>query len=160
MSASEPVFPPDQRAFNAHANAASFVAGCYRGDWAIERVAWPVVDISVAAAPRPGAPDRFDLRCDFSNYPTDAPTATPWDPEGNCRLSTPQRPKGPDAGMVFRVDWEEGRALYCGYDRVALAGHQNWVTDHPRTVWNASRDLTWWVRRIWELLNSDEYEGI
>ena len=64
-----------------------------------------------------------------------------------------KRPKGDDVGMVFRVDWEEGRALYAAYDRVALRGHLNWVTEHPRTAWNGEQDLTWWVLRIWELLS-------
>ena len=40
-------------------------------------------------------------------------------------------------------------ALYVPYDRVALAGHQNWVTEHPRVAWNGTQDLTWWVSRIW-----------
>ena len=160
MSAADPENPPDQRAFNEHASAPSLLAGVYRGDWTIEAVAWPTVHISVAAAHRPGAPERFHLRCDFTNYPTDAPTATPWDPDTNSILPAERRPKGEDVGMVFRSDWEAGRALYCAYDRVALTGHQNWVTEHPRAAWNGTQDLTWWVLRIWELLNSDDYEGI
>jgi hypothetical protein len=160
VSATEPETPPDQRAFNEQASAPSFLAGLYRGDWTIEAVAWPTVYVSVAAAPRSGAPERYQLRCDFTNYPADAPTAAPWDPDKNSVLSAEKRPKGEDVGMVFRMDWEAGRALYCAYDRVALTGHQNWVTEHRRTAWNGTQDLTWWVLRIWELLNSDDYEGI
>jgi hypothetical protein len=160
MSAAEPLIPPDQRAFKADANKPSFIAGVYRGDWKIESVEWPTVEISIAAARRPGAPARFCLRCDLTNYPADAPTATPWDPGTASKLAPVGRPKGDDVGMVFRSDWEEGRALYAAYDRVALAGHANWVTEHPRTSWNGTQDLTWWVLRIWELLNDDDYLGI
>jgi hypothetical protein len=160
MSAIEPDHPPDQRAFDVDANKPSFIAGVFRGEWRIEKIAWPTVDISIAAAPREGAPERYWLRGDFTNYPADAPTATPWDPETDTKLLAAKRPKGENVGMVFRYDWEDGRALYAAYDRVALGGHQNWLVEHPRTAWKGTQDLTWWVRRIWELLNSDDYDGV
>lgn len=160
MSAFEPVTRPDHRVFDAHAKTPSFLAGVFRGDWRIESVNWPTVIISIAAAPRDGAPDRFWLRCDLTNYPADSPTATPWDPDTNAQLAADRRPKGDDVAMVFRRDWEDGRALYAPYDRVALTSHQNWVTEYPRTAWDATRDLTWWATRIWELLNDDDYLGI
>ena len=160
MSAIEPSESPDQRAFTADANAPSFKAGVLRQDWTIDRVNWPIVQITIAAAPRKDGPDGFMLRCDFTNYPAAAPTATPWDVTRDAPLTETQRPKGEDVGMVFRSNWEEGRALYCGYDRVALAGHPNWMSEHPNTTWTVDRDLTWWVSRVWDLLNSDDYEGI
>jgi hypothetical protein len=160
VSPTEHLTRPDQRVFDAHSNAPSFLAGVCRGDWKIESVNWPVVIVSIAAAPRHGAPDRFWLRCDLTNYPADGPTATPWDPAANAQLAADRRPKGDDVGMVFRTDWEGGRVLYAAYDRVALANHQNWVTEHPRTAWISTRDLTWWVTRIWELVNDDDYLGI
>jgi len=160
VSPTERVAPPDQRVFDAHASAPSFLAGVFRGDWTIESVDWPMVAISISAAPRDAAPNRFWLRCDFTNYPAEAPTATPWDRDTNMQLAADRRPKGEDVATVFRTDWENGRALYAAYDRVALAGHQNWVGEHPRTAWDATRDLTWWVTRIWELLNDDDYLGV
>lgn len=160
MSAIEPDTPPDQRAFATDANAATFLAGVYRGDWRIDSVEWPKVQLTIAAAPRDGAPDSFTLRCDLTNYPAQAPTGTPWDPETHMLLSQSRRPKGERVGMVFRFDWEQGRALYAPYDRVALAGHPGWATDHPRYMWTDARDLAWWVERIWDLLNSDDYDGI
>ena len=160
MSAIEPSDPPDQRSFTADANAPSFVAGVVRQDWTIEKVSWPIVHITIAAAPREGGPAQFMLRCDFTNFPADAPTATPWDVTRDAPLTEDQRPKGEDVGMVFRSNWENGLALYCGYDRVALTGHLNWLTEHPNTTWNSERDLTWWISRIWDLLNSDDYEGL
>ncbi|WP_309709616.1 hypothetical protein [Pseudolysinimonas sp.] len=177
MSAVEPDTPPDHRAFDADANKASFLAGVHRGDWLIEKVAWPTVEISiaarpkpseiervasptveisVAAGPKPSAPERYWLRCDFSNYPADAPTATPWDPDTGAKLAADKRPKGDDASTVFRSDWEDGRALYAAYDRIALTGHANWMAECPRTAWNGTQDLAWWVMRIWELLNEDD----
>jgi len=160
VSATEPENSPDQRAFETDATKPSFLAGVYRGDWRIDSVAWPIVTITIAAAPRETGPASFTLRCDFTNYPAHAPTATPWDPDADTKLPASRRPKGEEVGVVFRHDWEDGRALYTAYDRVALTGHQNWVIEHPRTAWNGQQDLTWWVLRIWELLNCDDYEGI
>jgi hypothetical protein len=160
VSAIEPDVPPDQRAFEADANAPTFLAGLYRGDWNIDSVSWPSVQITIAAAPREGAPSSFTLRCDLTNYPAQAPTATPWDPDTDTLLAQSKRPKGERVGMVFRSDWEQGRALYAPYDRVALAGHPGWATDHPRYMWTGAQDLAWWVERIYDLLNRDDYEGI
>jgi hypothetical protein len=160
MSATEPDTPPDQRNFEQQSQRATFLAGVRRGSWNIENVTWPTIDLSISAAPRVGAPARYWLRCDFSNFPADAPTATPWDPEANVKLAANKRPKGEFVAVVFRSDWEDGRALYAAYDRVALAGHQNWVTECQRTAWDGTQDLTWWVLRIWELLNDDDYLGI
>jgi len=160
MTSAEADEPPDQRAFNIDASSPAFVAGVYRGTWSIDRCEWPSVDITVAAAPRPNAPSSFTLRCDFTNFPSEAPTATPWDRSTNAKLDASRRPKGEIVGMVFRYDWEEGRALYAAYDRVALDGHRNWLTEHPRTAWDATRDLTWWVNRISDLLHDDDYEGV
>lgn len=160
MSATEPETPPDQRVFEAHANRPHFLAGVRRGDWRIDTVAWPIVQVTISAAARANGPETFTLRCDLTNYPVDAPTATPWDPAKGTKLTADKRPNGEDVGMVFRADWEEGRALYAAYDRVALTGHPNWAAEHPRTTWTPDRDFTWWMNRIWDLLNSDDYEGI
>jgi hypothetical protein len=160
VSSTEPDTPPDKRAFEAHANAPAFLAGVYRGDWKIDSVNWPKVQFTVTAAPREGAPSSFTLRCDFTNYAADAPTATPWDPDTNTVLAPNKRPKGELVGMVFRFDWEQGRALYAPYDRLALAGHPGWKVEHPRYIWTGKQDLAWWVERIWDLLNSDDYVGL
>lgn len=160
MSVSGPDASPDRRAFEADTAVPGFLAGVHRGDWKIDSLDWPVVKMTVSAAARDGAPDSVTLRCDLTNYPIDAPTATPWDPATDTPLSASRRPKGERVGMVFRADWEQGRALYAPYDRVALAGHPSWITEHPWYAWTGTQDLTWWVQRIWDLLNSDDYEGI
>ena len=62
--------------------------------------------------------------------------------------------------MVFRCDWENGRALYAPFDRVALDSHAAWRQQHPRHAWNAKRDLAWVLEYLHELLNDADYAGV
>jgi hypothetical protein len=162
MTHAAPTEPPapDRRAFEAQLGSARFLAGVERGDWRVVSYAWPTVVVEVAAAPRDHGPEAFALRCDVSGYSSTAPTATPWDVSTGAVLNAARRPKGERVGMVFRTDWENGTALYAPFDRVALQGHPGWRDQHPRHTWDASRDFTWFLERVFDLLNNDDYVGI
>ena len=123
-------------------------------------IAWPVVMVAVAAAPRSGAPSEYVLRFDLTGYPETAPTATPWNPTNGNVLEQELRPKGERVGYVFRTDWGDGKALYAPFDRVGLNSHSNWRTEHPRRVWDSSKDLTWLLQILHEMLNNDDYTGV
>jgi hypothetical protein len=45
--------------------------------------------------------------------------------------------------MVFRTDWslQNGNAPYLACDRVGLATHPGWLTEHPTRAWNQSKTL-------------------
>jgi hypothetical protein len=154
-----PPSPAELRA-RADLDGPVFRAGVARGDWRLVRLGWPIALIAITAAPRPTGPAEFFLSIDLTDYPTLAPTATPWDPDKNCMLDAAKRPKGHRVAMAFRTDWENGRALYVPYDRVALAGHGNWTTQYPRDVWTEQRDITFFVSRVHELVNDDDYQGL
>lgn len=151
---------PDRRALEAHLHSARFEAGVDRGRWRLLSIDWPVVLVEVSAAEREGGPTAFALRCDLSGYPTAAPTATPWDADQGVILPADRRPKGDRVGMVFRADWNGGTALYAPFDRVALEGHGGWANDHPRHYWDGTRDFTWFLERVFDLLNNDDYVGL
>ena len=121
---------------------------------------WPVVLIAVAAAARVSSPNEFALRFDLAGFPETAPTATPWNPATGEILDEKSRPKGELVGPVFRTDWEGGMALYAPFDRVALKWHPDWKTQYPRRAWNSSKDITWLLQVIHEMLNNDDYIGI
>ena len=156
----QPAMPPDRRALEAHLTSAEFATGVEQGAWELLAYDWPVAVIAVSASSRPNAPNRFALRIDLTGYPVSAPTSTPWDAERDAVLAPSCRPKGENVGMVFRSDWEGGRALYAPYDRVALAGHGGWLSAHPRYAWNATRTLSWLLWRVFDLLNCDDYVGV
>ena len=152
---------PDERALRAHLTGTRFREGVERGRWrVVGEVTWPVVLVAVAAGPRGNAPAEYFLRFDLGGYPEAAPTAMPWNPASGDVLREELRPKGTRVGHVFRTDWENGRALYAPFDRVALSSHPNWRTTHPRRVWDSSRDLTWILQLLHEMLNNDDYTGI
>ena len=152
---------PDERVLRDHVAGIRFLEGVERGRWRIvDDIEWPVALVAVSAAPRENAPTEYFLRFDLSGYPETAPTATPWDPNTGDVLQQELRPKGTQVGHVFRADWENGRALYVAFDRVALNSHPNWRTEHPRRVWDSSKDLTWILQKLHEMLSNDDYTGI
>lgn len=61
--------------------------------------------------------------------------------------------------MAFRVDWENGRALYIPCDRVAIAGHPNWRAEHRGWLWNPAEGIIRYVRLVHEILNEEDYQG-
>lgn len=151
---------PDERVFREHLNHADFVRGVGSGRWRLLRIDWPHVWIAIRAAPRDGAPDEFVLRFELTDYPTQAPTATPWDEARGTMLEASHRPKGDRVAMAFRANWEGGAALYIPCDRVAIRGHSNWSTQYPAWTWNASRDITLYLRLVHEMLNDPDYAGV
>ncbi len=115
----------------------------------------------MTAAPRENAPGEFALRFELSGYPQSAPTAAVWDIDANTLLDATLRPKGGAAGFVFRADWENGRALYAPYDRVAIETHAaDWAGRYPRLMWHPERDLTFYLENVSQALARDDYVGI
>ena len=152
---------PDERVFREHVSSARFQEGVGRGRWRIVGdIAWPVVMVAVSAGPRDNAPSEYVLRFDLNGYPETAPTATPWNPTTGHVLEQELRPKGERVGLSFRADWEDGKALYEPFDRVALHVHPDWTRKHPRRAWDSSRDLTWLLQILHEMLHNDDYTGI
>lgn len=151
---------PDERALRTSLEAAGYQSGVDSGRWRMVSLEWPVGIFAVSAAERPSSPSEYGLRIDLAGYPQRAPTATPWDLDHNVQLSIEKRPKGLRVEQVFRTDWKNGRALYAPWDRVALPGHDNWSEQYPEHVWHPGRDISFFLRCVHELLNSDDYKGI
>ena len=152
---------PDERVLREHVAGARFLEGVGRGRWRIVGdFTWPVMLVAVAAGLRDNAPSEYVLRIDLTGYPEAAPTATPWDPTTGDVLEQELRPKGERVGHVFRTDWKHGKALYAPFDRLALSSHAEWREQHPRQVWDSSKDLTWLLQILHEMLHNDDYRGI
>lgn len=138
----------------AHLLRPEFQAARAAGRWRVLDIDWPSALIAVSAAARPNSPDEFVLRFDLTGYPSQAPTAIPFDLETGARLTPEKLPKGPrlSGNMAFRPDWP---GLYLPVDRSAINGH-NWRTWR----WDDSRDISFYLRLVHELLNAEDYAGI
>jgi hypothetical protein len=152
---------PDECVFQEHVEGGAFQSGVARGRWRLVSITWPFAMIAVSAAERPDAPQEYVFRFDCSNYPSVAPTARFWDVEHDRPLPHHQRPWGTGrVALAFRTDWKGDQCLYLPYDREALPGHDAWRTQHPWMIWDASSDITLYLRVLYDLLHSRDYTGL
>lgn len=154
---------PSQRLFEADLQSVEFRSGVLNEYWGVAALDWPRVILWIRAAPRSGAPDRYHVALDLEGYRAAAPTGTFWDPATVTRLDAERRPKGKADSRfakVFRTDWEDGRAFYHPYDRVAADSHPDWRTQQPHLVWTSDRTIVDYLEEIRSLLNSGDYVGV
>lgn len=150
---------PDERVFRAHVGRGAFLSGEDRGRWRLVSIDWPHAVICVSAAPRDGGPEEYAFRFGLSDYPQSPPTAHPWDLESDSPLDTGRWPGGTShVSRAFNPLWNP-RAIYVPFDRQAIAGHDAWRTQHPHLIWSPDRDITLYLRTLYELLNSSDYTG-
>lgn len=155
---------PAERHLRFDIESAVFQLGVSGAKWDVAMesgLAWPFVAFWIGAAPRAAAPDRFAVRLDLTNYPTDPPTGTLWDLAARTILDAPKRPYGSgQTGRAFRIDWQAGQAFYHPYDRIAARTHADWPQLYPHWVWTDRHTVTDLLTVLWDLLNCPEYEGL
>lgn len=158
---------PDQRLLEEDFASAEFRAGAEAGRWGRlllpEGLSWPKFIIWIAAAARPGAPERFHFLLDGAGYRVASPTGTLWDPEAKAVLENTKRPKGTSDSRfakVFRTDWNNGTAFYHPYDRVASSSHTEWVTQQPHQVWTPQHTIADFAAEFHRMLQSNAYVGV
>jgi hypothetical protein len=152
---------PDEQAFLDEVAEGGFQLAVYLGRWRIVRVAWPIVEVEITAAPRAGAPDTYGFRFDCTGYPQDPPTARPLLPATGAPLPFGLWPAGARrVSAVFRPDWQNGNCLYAPCDRMSIAGHANWHQEHAAHIWRPEKGLQQYLEFLHELLNSVDYMGV
>lgn len=146
---------PDQRAFEADVEKASFRVGQADGRWRLVAISWPFAQIAVTASDL----REFVFRFDLTGYPQCPPTGGPWDPDKNSVLEFNLWPRnhGGRVAAVFRTDWKGGTALYLPCDRVSLVGHENWRVEQPSKIWRPDEGIIQYLELVHELLNSRDY---
>jgi hypothetical protein len=151
---------PDERTIRTHIEEARFQAGVEAGRWRLLGLTWPHATFAISAAPRSDSPAEFVLRLDVAGYPHSAPTGSLWDRNSDCSLDPARRPKGDRAAHVFRTDWGSGAAMYAPWDRIALESRADWAQRHPHETWNPTRDITFVLSNVHNVLNADDYLGV
>jgi hypothetical protein len=144
---------PAERAFQEHVGRPEFELGLLKGQWRLVHTNWPQADFAVMA--RDGA--EWGFRFQLDGYPGQLPNARPWNIENGCPLAPQEWPKGSGRfAAVFNPSWNSG-ALYLPCDRLAFAGHDQWVTQLPELLWQPARGIIHYLEIIHELLNSFAY---
>ncbi|MGB8356673.1 MAG: hypothetical protein WCD79_22435 [Chthoniobacteraceae bacterium] len=154
---------PDEALLRAHLEEAAFRSGIDRGRWdwptGEPSIEWPHCILWVQSETRFAASGRVNLRFNLDGYPTQAPTAQPWDVEKNQRLANDKWPKGPgNVSKVFNHGWNNGPALYAPCDRMAMVGHDPWKTAHEYWWWTPDKTITHYLEFVHRCLNPLDYE--
>jgi hypothetical protein len=142
---------PDERAFRDHLKRGRFLAGVDAGMWRRVSLVWPNAVIAVAAG---GGASEVGLRFTLDGYPHALPTAAPWDLDEDRPLEPARWPQGRRASKIFNPGWNTG-ALYFPMDRLALLGHEAWLTQFPGAAWDPRRDITQYLLVSQNVLNED-----
>ena len=148
---------PEEAVFWNHIRSGRFQNAAARGRWRLVEVEWPHVVCGVRAADG----REFGFRFECSNYPRTPATARPWDLELNAPLDSGKWPTGRDRiPLAFNPEWQGGQCLYLPCDRRSIEGHANWPQQYPHLAWDSSLGIGHYLRIIFDLLNSGDYEGL
>jgi hypothetical protein len=143
----------EERAFRDHVERPDFQLGVLKGQWRVLRVAWPTADIGITACD--GTEWGFKFLLD--GYPARLPNARPCDVRSGVPLGGDRWPRGSGrVAAVFNPGWNPG-ALYLPCDRLALPGHNQWVSQHPHLLWPPAHGIIHYVEIIHDLLSSAAY---
>jgi hypothetical protein len=146
----------DEIAVRTHLASGRFLAGVAAKRWRLIDLTWPVAIIAVTAASRPESPSEWVFRFDLAGYPQLAPTIMLWDATTGQKMNDQGYPEGDRVQQVIQPGLDY---LYCAYDRKGLAGHPEWLTQFPRSSWNPTREITFALEKLSDLLTSDDYVG-
>lgn len=153
--------PPDRAILEKDLAGAAYRLGELSGRWRLVKLAWPYAYIAITASHRDGAPADYGFRFDCTGYPSQPPSAQPWDCVTDAPLPAPRWPGGRSVvADVFRPDWEQGRALYHPCDRITITTHPDWRHQHPNRLWRPERGITFFLEQLHDLLHSPLYTGL
>lgn len=145
---------PAERRLHADLEAHDFQAGVAAGMWKLVAVEWPTATFAVST----GKGAQLGMQLNVDDYPVQAPAGQPWDLVGKGPLPVGKWPTGGTAVLTFRPDWSpgNGNAPYLAADRVGLATHPDWSTQHPERAWNPTRTISFYLAEIHRDLRAAE----
>ena len=145
---------PACRTLIAQLNAVRFVSGVEEGRWRVLEMDFPHLYVEVTVA-RPDMPvntkAEFHLICD--GYPNPGPFVEAWSCESKARPTPPS--VGAPGYVDAMKDWQEGGqhgGIYRAWQRYA-AVHNGWAGLRPEHAWNATRDITFIMERLYDLVS-------
>lgn len=156
-----PLMSPAERVYRHHVERGPrFLAGAAAGHWRLVSIDWPHAVIVVVVS-RGRVRREVALRFNLEGYRSVPPTAMPWDVARGAMLEPAQWPQGGAAlNRAFNHGWRvqgQPQALYIPYDRVALPGHEGWITARPDYAWGQDCDITTYLKHVRRLIDDDVY---
>lgn len=152
---------PDQLLLEWDLAAPEFRCGEAEKRWRHIRTAWPYAFFAVSAPMRGNGPVEYGFRFECNGYRQIAVTAQPWDMEVDTPLAPAKWPTGTlVVPSIFRRDWHQGTSLYIPCDRVAMQGHDAWISAHPSRLWQPLRGIICYLEQLYELFDQGDYTGV
>lgn len=150
-AAPEPRVDPCEMRLLRDLQDAAVDAGVDAGLWRVVGVSWPTVTVAIAV----GSGGECGMRLDMQDYPAAAPAGQPWDLAADTLLPVERWPITGHSPDVFRPDWSpgNGNAPYLPCDRIGLATHGQWASEHPERAWDPGRTIVFYLEEMHRMLS-------
>jgi hypothetical protein len=135
----------------ADLESAAFKVGVARGMWQLVEAQFPFYVFAVTEDGSEGQDKEHFFRFELNGFPAVAPWAQIWDFAGSVELPLPQRPQRNTLQRESFKTWQQP-AVYRPWDRFAGA-HFDWNTKYPDLPWNPSRNLSFVLNDLHQILN-------
>lgn len=137
--------------------APSFKLGVARGHWRLHSRNGLILLIELSASDGRW----YGIRCDCQNYPTKPPYVTSWLVNENRCATADERPNSRgELGLIFRMDWENGKHLYHPMSRKAIESHPGWKTEMQQRLWQPEQGVEQLLSDLHDCLHSTDYQPI
>jgi hypothetical protein len=141
--------------------SARFRLGVKRALWRVHSYEHPLLFMAIRSINAKGEKREFGFKFDLEGFPGAAPMAWIWDLKNNVRLPENLRPTGCQRVEQAFKNWGSN-TVYRPWDRMA-GPHFGPGTNQPQGVsnffWNSTRDLTFILEDLHELLNLEARVG-
>ena len=147
---------PSLTALTADIQSSRYRLGEKRGLWRLIDNAFPVLIVGIVGHNVQGMAKEWAFRLELSGFPSTAPEARIWDIERNATVAPNLRPTGNRRVIEAFKAWQ-GDTVYRPWERSSgphfrTIGQPTGVTN---LQWAPSKDLTFILEDIHELLNLD-----
>lgn len=138
-------------AIDTDLDSTEFKVGVARGFWRLVEARFPFYIFAVTQQASSGPGKEYFFRFELNGYPAVGPKALIWDLEKAQPLETPLRPNHNQVQREAFKDWGD-HTVYRPWERCSGA-HNNWNTTYSKLAWNPTRNLTYPLNDLYQILN-------
>lgn len=141
--------------------SARFRLGVKRAFWRVHGYEHPILFMAISSTNAKEEVREFDFKFDLEGFPGAAPAAWIWDMKENALLPGALRPIGCRRLSEAIKEWGS-HTVYRPWDRLAgphFSGGSNQPQGIANFFWHSTRDLTFILEDLHELLNLEAFVG-